>query len=240
MRKFPQRMPPRRRPRLKEHLTRAQDKWRDPLLTALTVALLCLMFVIAPLDAAGIIEAGNYGFALILVVAGCVLVVSARATAAAVMLVSLGLVTAAAILRYRHHSTFDIYLDVMGWTAIDITLIWVVSSAVFGPGRVTYHRVIGAILLYLTIGLTFVPLYAFVGLLVPGAYSGLMLNDDSSLFSHLIYFSFVTLTTIGYGDIIPVHPLARSLSNVEGIMGQLYPATLLARLVTLELEGRRS
>jgi hypothetical protein len=47
-----------------------------------------------------------------------------------------------------------------------------------------------------------------------------------------------TLTTVGYGDIVPVHPLARSLSNLEAVIGQLYPATLLARLVTLELEDR--
>jgi hypothetical protein len=55
----------------------------------------------------------------------------------------------------------------------------------------------------------------------------------------LTYFSFATLTTVGYGDVLPVHPLARSLSSLEAIIGQLYPATLLARLVTLELEDRR-
>src|SRR6476661_5858960 len=50
--------------------------------------------------------------------------------------------------------------------------------------------------------------------------------------------SFVTLTTIGYGDVVPLHPYARGLANVEAIIGQLYPATLLARLVTLELAVR--
>ena len=53
------------------------------------------------------------------------------------------------------------------------------------------------------------------------------------------YFSFVTLTSTGYGDVFPVHPVARSLCNLETILGQLYPATLLARLVSLEIEGRR-
>ncbi|HVQ69685.1 MAG TPA: potassium channel family protein [Bradyrhizobium sp.] len=47
--------------------------------------------------------------------------------------------------------------------------------------------------------------------------------------------SFVTLTPTGYGDIVPVHTLARSLCNIESAIGQLYPATLLARLVTLEM-----
>jgi hypothetical protein len=51
--------------------------------------------------------------------------------------------------------------------------------------------------------------------------------------SELIYFSFVSLTTIGFGDILPVHPLARSLVTLEGLVGQIYPAVLLARLVTL-------
>jgi Ion channel len=49
----------------------------------------------------------------------------------------------------------------------------------------------------------------------------------------ILYFSFVTLTSTGFGDIVPVHPLARTLANVEAIIGQLYPATLLARLITL-------
>jgi hypothetical protein len=103
---------------------------------------------------------------------------------------------------------------------------------------VTYHRVVGAILLYLTIAMIFVALYAFVGLFFPDAFNGLSVSDTSRLTDNLIYFSFVTLTSTGYGDIVPMHPIARSLANLEAIIGQLYPATLLARLVTLELEGR--
>jgi len=60
-------------------------------------------------------------------------------------------------------------------------------------------------------------------------------DDDQSLASALFYMSFVTLTPTGYGDIVPVHTLARSLCNIESAIGQLYPATLLARLVTLEM-----
>jgi hypothetical protein len=62
---------------------------------------------------------------------------------------------------------------------------------------------------------------------------------NTALASKLIYFSFVTLTSTGYGDVFPVHPVARSLCNPETIIGQLYPATLLARLVSWEIEGRR-
>jgi hypothetical protein len=53
----------------------------------------------------------------------------------------------------------------------------------------------------------------------------------------LLYFSFTSLTTMGYGDITPVHPLARSLANLEALIGQLYPAILIARLVSMEIES---
>ncbi len=53
-----------------------------------------------------------------------------------------------------------------------------------------------------------------------------------------LYFSFVTLTTMGYGDITPIHPAARSLAVLEALVGQLYPAILLARLVSLEVQSR--
>jgi Ion channel len=114
----------------------------------------------------------------------------------------------------------------------------VVARAVFASGRVTYHRIIGGVLLYLTIGLTFVALFGFVVLLVPKTFNNLGSVQGNFAIGNLIYFSFVTLTTIGYGDIVPVHPYARGLANVEAIIGQLYPATLLARLVTLELARR--
>jgi hypothetical protein len=120
-----------------------------------------------------------------------------------------------------------------------ITLGYVVARAVFAPGRVSYHRIIGAILVYLSVALTFSALFTIVGLLVPNAFSGMVLEDNPALASNVIYFSFVTLTSTGYGDVFPVHPVARSLCNLETIIGQLYPATLLARLVSLEIEGRR-
>lgn len=56
----------------------------------------------------------------------------------------------------------------------------------------------------------------------------------------MMYFSVTTLTTVGYGDIYPVNPIARSLSNLEGIVGQLYPAIILARIVTLYTPKNRT
>lgn len=220
-------------------LSQAQDRWRDPLLTALTVLLVLLMFVVAPLHAAGTIHVRAFGIGIALVLVGGVFVMSASALAVIAMLVAIGLFIIAALLPFATYASLDVHLLAFAWVTIGLVLIWVVARAVFAPGPVTYHRVVGAILLYLTIGLVFVGLFTLIGLLEPGAFSGVHIKDDPALASDLIYFSFVTLTSTGYGDIVPLHPLARSLCNVEEIIGQLYPATLLARLVTLELEDRR-
>ena len=91
-------------------------------------------------------------------------------------------------------------------------------------------------MIYLMIGMTFVALYALAGFELPNAFTGLSAASDRQGFlSELIYFSFVTLTSVGYGDILPAHPLIRGIASFEATVGQLFPATLLARLVSLEL-----
>ena len=215
-----------------------RERWNDPLLTALTALLFVMLFVMAPLQALGIFVFQAFEFVLAIVLVAGVFVMSGNRTAFAAMLVSLVMATIGAISRLKAPSVLDINLFAGAWLIMGITLGWVVSREVFAPGRVTHHRVMGAVLLYLTIAITFAALFAFVGSLVPKAFSGLSLEDSPALASNLIYFSFITLTTTGYGDIFPVHPIARSLCNLESIFGQLYPATLLARLVTLELAHR--
>ncbi len=221
----------------KQSFRRLQGRLRDPLLTVLTLLLAFLMFVIAPLHAGGTIQSPDVGLAVGLVVIGAVMFESGITPAVIVMLVALGLAATATVLRFQHRSPLDLYLDASAWILIGLALSWVVARAVFAPGRITYHRIMGAILLYLAIGLTFVAFYTFIGLLIPDAFSGMNVTDGPALASTMIYFSFGTLTTAGSADIAPLHPIARSLCNVEAMIGQLYPATLLARLVTLEIEG---
>jgi hypothetical protein len=219
-------------------IARLRDRWSDPLLTALTALLFVMLFVIAPLQASGIFlfQAFEFFFAIILI-AG-VFVMSGSRIAVVAMIVALIMATIGGILRLKSPSILDLNLFAGAWLITGIVLACVVAPAVFGPGRVTYHHIMGAILLYLTVAVIFVALFTFVGSAVPKAFSGLAVQDSPALASNLIYFSFTTLTTTGYGDIFPVHPIARSLCNLEGIFGQLYPATLLARLVTLEIAGR--
>jgi hypothetical protein len=223
---------------MNDRIALLRERWSDPLLTALTVLLFVMLFVIAPLQASGIFlfQAFELVFAIILI-AG-VFVMSGSRTAVAAMAVALSMAIAGAIFRLKSPSILDINLFAGAWLITGIVMAFVVARAVFSPGRVTHHHIMGAILLYLAIAVIFVALFTFVGTLIPKAFSGLSIQDSPALASSLVYFSFTTLTTTGYGDIFPVHPIARSLCNLESIFGQLYPATLLARLVTLEIAHR--
>lgn len=122
-----------------------------------------------------------------------------------------------------------------------VTLL--LAHHVFGPGRVNMHRVQGAVLIYLNISALFAIAFGAILSHWPGA---ILLTTGTTMASGpgertaaLTYFSLATITTTGYGDLVPVDPLARSLANLEAVIGQLFPATLLARIVALNLEHSR-
>jgi len=123
-----------------------------------------------------------------------------------------------------------------------LTFLLIVLWGVYREGSVTGHRVRGAIAAYLLLALCFSLAYDLIEYVHPGSFTLPLggaqgMQTRSALF---LYFSVVTLTTVGFGDIAAVHPVARSLVMVEALVGTLYPAILLARLVTLQIETRRS
>ena len=227
---------------MSKYFDRLHQRLSDPLLTVLTLLLSFLLFVIGPMQAAGVVTGQHFGYFFGLVLLPAVLLYSRNLLIAVPIAIAIGLVAAAAVLDFEQSPRTNFYLDSTAWLIAGLALGVVVARAVFGPGQVTFHRVVGAVLLYLIIGLIFVALYGFVGVAAPEAFTNLpALHGDFAIAGNLIYFSFVTLTTTGYGDIAPLHPYARGLANIEAIIGQIYPATLLARLVTLELaHGRDS
>ena len=122
-----------------------------------------------------------------------------------------------------------------------VALILIVFRQVSQEGPVSGHRVRGAIALYLLIAILFAFLYGLTEELAPGAFTMAGTRPGGVARGETFYyFSIVTLTTVGFGDITAVHPLVRSLVMLEALIGQLYPAILIARLVTLQLETRRS
>jgi len=219
-------------------LNKTRHRWEDPLLTALTILLLVMMFVVAPLQALGFLAFQACELLLALILVGGVFVMSGSRAAVVAMLAALAMSVTGGILRIKSPSILDLNLFAGAWLIVGATLFWAVARATFAPGRITYHRIIGAVLLYLTVALIFVAIYTFIGTLDPKAFANMTVQDSPALATQLIYFSIATLTTTGYGDIAPLHPMARAMCNLEAVFGQLYPATLLARLVTLEIAHR--
>ncbi|MFM0624621.1 ion channel [Paraburkholderia xenovorans] len=115
-----------------------------------------------------------------------------------------------------------------------------IAMSVFAPGKVTFDRIDGAIALCILVGVIRAEAYQLVNILVPKAFSSATLDQNLKNVPTWIYFSFTTLTMAGYSDIAPVAPQARSLANLEGPIGQLYPAIVLARLVSLHSTGGNS
>jgi len=118
--------------------------------------------------------------------------------------------------------------------AFNAAITALIARHVFSAARVTVHRVRGAILLYLNVAALFGIAYTALQQLVPEAFHIVMQPGEAPT-AAFTYFSLTTITTVGFGDITPLHPLARSLATLEAVFGQLFPATLLARLVALHL-----
>jgi hypothetical protein len=120
-------------------------------------------------------------------------------------------------------------------------LATIVLVQVFREGPVTIQRIQGAVAAYLIIALIFATGYTVIDLWTPGAFSTAPSSgsEHDDPVQRFLYFSFVTLTTTGYGDIAPIAPAARSLAMFESLIGQLFPSILLARLVSLELYYRQ-
>jgi len=210
------------------------------MLTLLLVLEICTMFIAAPLAAKGLPMAR--AIADMLVLAVLVIVVMLSQKWGAVILILLGLVATVA--------SFPLSGD---WSPVSGTMLrrggeilsfsalsWVIAHAVYAPGRITFHRLQRAVVIYLSLATIFASAYSLIWDLSPGAFVNLAAHVGSlEEVATMLYFSLATLTTTGYGDIVPLDPFARSLANLESVIGPFYLAITVARLVTLELADRR-
>ncbi len=136
------------------------------------------------------------------------------------------------------------WLETVRLLAVALFLFWVcgllLRDIILRSHTVTLELITGAVNIYLMVGLAFGFVFGLVEQLQPGSVSGLseQLAAADSM-SQFMYFSFITLTTLGYGDITPLTPLATTVSYVEAIFGQLYLAILVARLVGLYIVRRK-
>lgn len=212
-------------------------KFSDPILSGLTAVLALLLFLLAPFQAMIGFDFTPLGVVVVMVMVAGIYVLSASLAVLIPLGVAVVLHFLLMLLRDRHDTLHPhVYLIASLWLTLSLTFGFVVARAVLAKGRVTIHRIVGAVLLYMLVALLFVSLYLFIGAAIPDAFDNLAVVDSPRLIADVIYFSFTTLTSVGYGDMFPVHPIARSICNLESICGQLFPAILIARLVSLHAD----
>ena len=110
---------------------------------------------------------------------------------------------------------------------------------VFAARTITRDVLYAATAVYVLLGAIFVPLYGFLETVAPGAIRDGSTPDLPLQWQQLIYFSYTTLTTAGYGDVLPVSAWARVVANVEMVVGVLYLTVIMARLVGLYSSERQ-
>lgn len=99
--------------------------------------------------------------------------------------------------------------------------------------QVEVNTIMAAVTIYILLGAIFVPVYGLIETLEPGAFIDNTFPSERVVWQQLVYYSYVTLNTVGYGDILPYNAWARSLSTLEAGVGILYVALAIARLVSL-------
>ena len=137
-------------------------------------------------------------------------------------------------------------LDKAGFTYAHLLLLlcfftwmtWLVAHQVLFTGTIDTNKIVGAICIYILLGLIWAMLYLLVAAAVPGAFNGVSHAPWLDNFATAVYFSFVTITTLGYGDISPAVPLTRFLVYMEAIVGVFYMAILVASLIGVRLADR--
>ncbi len=218
----------------------ARVRLLDQSLTFFLAVLILVIFVVFPLAGLGLL--GKFMVDLVLsivVLSGAV--ATRRSRTLTILVVSLtiaGLVV---------HWT-GVYVPTFGHPILDtvlllsclLTFVVITLIQVFSPGMISLRRVLGAVAAYLLIGLMWSYAYNLVDMMIPGSVRFVVNPQDGEApMARFVYFSFTTLTTLGYGDVIPVHPLARTLAVSEALIGQLYPAVLIAGLLGVALQQQK-
>ena len=215
--------------------------WREDRLLSFFLAFLVLLTIFVPM-----IGLSRPGRIVIDLTFALMLLSGAIATLYKTMLMYL--VIALTILEFTADliAEFNPSFSPRGWdTALKVLgmaiLVVMTLKQTFLPGSVSVHRVMGGVAAYLLIGVTWAFAYKLLMEEIPDAIyfqTPLAVGVPTGEPSRLIYFSFETLTTVSFGDAYPVHRIARSLTTAESLIGQLYPAILIATLVGMALQTR--
>jgi hypothetical protein len=119
-----------------------------------------------------------------------------------------------------------------------VIAVWCIGAQVIVGSEISANRVIGAVSLYLLCGVLWAISYAVLQLINPASFEGLSEPLNQGWSSDWLYFSFVTMTTLGYGDVTPISATARTFAYLQAVFGQFYIAILVAGLVSAYISDR--
>jgi hypothetical protein len=223
------------------------DAWRedhrDAGLTAILVMQVLIMFVVGPLSSSRLIDSTFVEALRIGMAATAVLIVNRyHPLGAVVALVFVVSFLGSIYVRTGAASQAVALINTGIIIVFDIAVASIVGHAAFGAGKITIHRIMGAVILYLYLGLIFSGFYHMVDGFDAGSFTHLPGGKPNTQ-GEFLYFSMGALTSAGGArNIVPDHPMVRSLAVLESVIGQLYPAIFIGRLVTLHgtvVEHRR-
>ncbi len=211
----------------------------DGSLTLAVVILITFTFVLYPMVEVGVVSRVWLDLAFGLFMAlGAVFVFEPRPLVR-LFLASLGSAVVISLLDHFVDHPWLLALRAIATIMACALLGWLLLIRVMRDGRININRIMGAIGTYLLIGVVFAQMYRLLAYHLDGGFAiGGAPADFNAIRSLLSYFSFITLTSTGYGDITPLHPYARSLATLEALSGNLFLTVLVARLVGLEMEWR--
>lgn len=193
--------------------------------------IIILNFVLTPLSSSH--ESGTFiarSFYLFLIISGSYALIKSRVITFIIISFSI-LAFIVWFLSFGNNIIWLSILDGFLQVVFYFLFLFLILIKVFKGGVFSTQRLEGAMTGYLLIGNLFATLYYTINLILgPNTFH----IPGGEHIANFTYFSFTTLTTLGYGDIVPVHSIVRSMSNLEAVIGQLYPAVLIARILSLE------
>jgi len=210
-------------------------------LTTLLVFLLMYIFFLYPLGQVGSVRFLTFVFFSVILISGALTASKNRVLRTFVFSWGLLIVIFYSIRYLFPFRTLIIIATCLALFYL-VLLTFLILAQALREGPTTSHRIMGAVAAYLLLGVIWSLIYYAVALHIPGAFKGLealMEGDREVIRTQFQYFSFTVLTTVGFGDIVPVHPIARMAAVLEGVVGQLFPAILIARLVALHVQSKQ-
>ena len=133
------------------------------------------------------------------------------------------------------HFSYIPYVNLFILLLFFIGSFWKAYKQILFEGKVDSNKMIGSLSLYLLLGLIWTTFYLLLIQIDPTAFSGIDVGNWKQNFSQVAYYSFVTLTTLGYGDILPVNKVAQFFVYMEAIVGVFYMAIIVSSLISLRL-----